>query len=454
MMESRGPNLLVAAALACLVLAKPVVASAGAMDLALERFARDASGTGPCANAGHYQPGAGACTFDNTAFRKIVSQYGFAIAPTAMAPARTTGFGGFQFSLQGAFTSIDHDADYWRTGTQGPRDATTGRASARNESPDPWLQMYSASVRKGLPFGFELGVTVGYLVHTSIIAGGADLRWSLLEGFRTGALGALPDFAIGGGVRTMTGSPAVQLTVASADAMLSKPLTIADASIFTPYVGYQLIRIFGDSGLIDGTPNTDAIATCNYEGQKVPFGTPGDDGNNPPYTGQPICSGSNEDLSNTRVFSKARITRHRIVAGFTYRYEMLLLGAQFITDLIDPEKASSSGQLRRSPEHGRRAARHGVLSAPRQLANNATAPISISTSTTAGTLTTIATRMARRLVAAAARASSSNPASAASIAREGAVSEAPRRLNAAPPPPTMAAQTTPAGLEPKSQPHA
>jgi hypothetical protein len=224
MLESRAPNLLAAAALVCVGLGTPSNAAADTMDLSLERLARDSSGSGPCADAGRLRPGTGPCAFDNAAFRRIVSQYGFAVAPLSMAPARTTGFGGFQFSLQGAFTSIDHGADYWHLATQGAQDASTGRKSQRNDDPDPWLQMYSASARKGLPFGFELAVTVGYLAHTSIIAGGADLRWSLLEGFRSGVLGAFPDIAIGGGVRTITGTPELQLTVAGADAIRRLPV--------------------------------------------------------------------------------------------------------------------------------------------------------------------------------------------------------------------------------------
>jgi hypothetical protein len=340
----RYASLLTPVALGCALALRPGPAHADAMDPAFERLAHDPVNVStPCADAGRLRPGAGPCVFDSAAFRKLVSQYGFAIAPLSMAPARTTGFGGFQFSLQGAFTNIDSGADYWQNGTQGARDGTSGRAPQRNTDPDPWLQVYSATVRKGLPFGFELAVSLGYMVHTSIISGGADLRWSLLEGFRTGALGVLPDVAIGGGVRTITGTPQVQLTVASADAMLSKPIAIAGSSVLTPHLGYQLLRIFGDSGLIDATPNTDALAACNYQGQNVPFGLPGDTGTSPPYTGQPICSGgSSEDLNNTRVLSKARITRHRIVAGVSYRYEMLLMGAQLATDLVDPEAASGS----------------------------------------------------------------------------------------------------------------
>src|SRR3954469_19441413 len=297
----------------------PTLAAADSMDPALERLVSKVPGPNgtmvPCASTGdpnnprlgHYLPGSAACQFDNTAFRRIINQYGFAFAPMSMYPARTTGYGGFSISLQAAFTSIDADADYWHQGTQGPKDPNTGQYSIQNNSPDSWLQYYNLNVRKGFPFGFELGGNVGFMSHTSIVSGGVDLRWALLEGFRSSLLGILPDISIGASVRTITNSPEFQMTIAAGDAVASKPIPIADSSVLTPYIGYQFLRIFGDSGLIDATPNTDPLGYCNYQGQNVP-GTPG---SKEPFTGQPICQGGPpDDLNNTKTFDRTRITPH------------------------------------------------------------------------------------------------------------------------------------------------
>src|ERR1043165_9346035 len=98
-------------------------ASADSMDPALERLVHGVDGvTAPCSAAGRYIPGSQPCVFDDAAFKRIIGQYGFAFAPLAMYPARTTGFGGFQIGVQAAYTSIDHKADYWVNGTQGPVD--------------------------------------------------------------------------------------------------------------------------------------------------------------------------------------------------------------------------------------------------------------------------------------------------------------------------------------------
>jgi hypothetical protein len=204
------------------------------------------------------------------------------------------------------------------------------------------LQLYSLKFRKSFGFGLELTGLVGFMPKTSIMSGGADVRISLLEGFRTGVGGILPDVAVGGGVRTITGTPQFQLTVASLDAQISKPLPIQDSMILTPYIGYQYVWIFGDSGLIDLTPGTDALRYCNYAGQNLP-GNVDPDPNQTPEDGQPICNGGSPlDFNNNVVFKNARLERQRFIVGANYRYEMLMFGAQFLMDLVPPEDAQNS----------------------------------------------------------------------------------------------------------------
>src|SRR5258706_14240345 len=91
-------------------------ASADSMDPAVERLVQQGNGQ-PCANMGMNRQDAQSCVFDDQAFKRIINQYGFAFAPLAFHPARTTGFGGFQIGVQAAFTSIDKNADYWQNGT-------------------------------------------------------------------------------------------------------------------------------------------------------------------------------------------------------------------------------------------------------------------------------------------------------------------------------------------------
>jgi hypothetical protein len=284
------------------------------------------------------------CAADHAAFKKLINQYGFAFAPTAMHSARTTGFGGFHLSIEGAITEIDDAADYWERGTQGTRDQSQNRYSIRNTDPVGVLTLYSAKIRKSFGFGLELTGVVGFMPKTSIVSGGADVRLSLLEGFREGIPGILPDVAVGGGVRTITGTPQFQLTVVGLDVQISKPLPIADSSIITPWIGYQYIWIFGDSGLVDLTPGTDPVGYCNFAGTNVP-GNQDPSPSQVPNSGQPVCAGGSPiDFNNNQVFEKARLERQRLLFGVNYRYEMVMIGGQFITDIVDPADAQNEDE--------------------------------------------------------------------------------------------------------------
>jgi hypothetical protein len=62
--------------------------------------------------------------------------------------------------------------------------------------------------------------------------------------------------------------------------------------------------------------------------------------NNNQYTGQPECpNGKVWDFNNNRVFDSARLRRQRIIIGANVRYEVLMFGAQLITDLVPPYDA-------------------------------------------------------------------------------------------------------------------
>jgi hypothetical protein len=324
---------LVALAAGVAVFTVVAVASADSMDPALSRLTANPTRFACATDRGAANSGV-RCVRDNAAFKQLINQFGFAFAPSAMHSARTTGYGGFHLSIEGQYTTIDADAEYMKRGTQGPRDPNTNASAVRNEHPSSWLQLYSAKLRKSFGFGFEIMGTLGVMPKTTLLSTGADVRLSLLEGFREGIPGFIPDLALGGGVRTITGTPEFQLTVAAADAQVSKPFAVGDSSILIPWVGYQYAWIFGDSGLIDLTPATDPIGACGYAGTNVPSNP---DPNKPNvYDGQPVClnGGSTEDFNNNIVFNPVRLERQRILLGLAYRYEMVVVSGQFLTDTV------------------------------------------------------------------------------------------------------------------------
>jgi hypothetical protein len=315
------------------------------MDPAIGRFLLDRHCISQLDGQGEYYNPASQfrrCRTDDHAFGKLIAQYGAALAPLASHPVRTTGFGGFHFAIQGAYTTIDNDAPYWRRGTQGAVDESRGLASIENPDPDGFLQNYQLYLAKGFPLGLQIAAGFGFLANTEIISGGADVRIALFEGFRESVPGFLPDVGVGGAVRTVTGTSEFKLTVASFDAELSKPIPIAATVTIQPHIGYQWMMIFGDSGLIDLTPNTDPVVHCGYQGDNTPATPdPGKDG----FDGQPVCTGSSADFNNNVVFDKIRLVRHRLHGGLQFRYQMVVVGFHMLGDVIPPEDANEDGEF-------------------------------------------------------------------------------------------------------------
>ena len=207
----RARCLLASASIAAALIASQSEANAEPMDPALERLVLNPgchmlpSPSGAASNYGTWNPAGGAgsdgrCRPDNVAFKRLINQYGAALAPTALHNARTTGYGGFELALAGSFTSIDHSSDYMQNGPRGTIDPSTNRRSIRNNGPDPLAQVYYLKARKGFPFGLEITGLIGTMSHTSFTLIGSDVRLSVLEGFRQGFFGVLPDLAVGGGV--------------------------------------------------------------------------------------------------------------------------------------------------------------------------------------------------------------------------------------------------------------
>src|SRR5690349_15783345 len=135
---------LAACVAATLVACVSAVANAEPMDPAFERLVLDPN----CHPGGVWRDAQSpniskACEPDHAAFKKLISQYGFAFAPTAMHSARTTGYGGFHLSLEADYTSISNGASYWKNGTQGPIDPSNNASSTINNSPQSLLQLYS-----------------------------------------------------------------------------------------------------------------------------------------------------------------------------------------------------------------------------------------------------------------------------------------------------------------------
>ena len=324
-------------------------ASANPMDLAPERLTAPCqpvtpsgfSAPIPCGGSA-FPPGGGTAVGnyfqpDNANWAKLVSQYAMAIAPSAMHPARTTGYGGFELSLFGTLTSVSHNESFMQKGTEGA--ITGGKFPSSNGSPDSVLQVFGVTGRKGLPYGFEIEGSAGYVANTELAVLGGGIRLSPFEGFRKGALGVLPDLSVGGYVNTLTGTNKVKMTVPALDVQLSKPFAIANQVVIQPYLGLQWVWIDVDSGVVDATPGTDAFGGCqaqpppkdptNYTGD-LTCKTPGD----------PNQTAAKLDLNNNMVFHNVRFRRTRALVGIDIRWEIAHLLLHGMYDVTDPSSGA------------------------------------------------------------------------------------------------------------------
>lgn len=265
-----------------------------------------------------------ACVPAHEDYRRLVSQLAFALAAPHLHPAKTLGSAGIQLSLDAAYVSLSPRSRALRDGTEGAR-RPDGSAASTNEDPDSFLQLYTVTARKGLPWGFEVGATAGHVMRTSSLVVGADVRWAVVEGLRHGRGRYVPDISLGTGARTASFSTKLAVTVLTFDLLASKSFVLRDGAEVTPIVGYGHVLAYSSSSLLDFTPNVDALARCGEPDARgacsrtLPNGAP-DDG----------------DLQNFGRFPNQRIHRDRFQIGARYRYERVATGALVAGDLLAP----------------------------------------------------------------------------------------------------------------------
>lgn len=270
------------------------------------------------------------------AWRRLMTQFGAALAPPVLEPAHTVGPGGFYAGVESWTTGIDSGQTYWRAATEGRDPLASDNRHVRDAY--TWFRL---NLRKGLPFGFELGAQMGHAMHTSYWSWGASLKWSLFEGFRTGVRGYLPDVAVRGAVQTLTGASEFNLTVPSLDLIVSKPIVIGRTLEVTPIMAGQLQWIMADSEVVDLSPGTNPFDECVPD---VP------DVHRPPST----CTmpGGAEHFDALTVFDPIRSRRMRLVLGVQVRYMALTLTGSFAMDVARPGDLDEDLVTYTDPESG------------------------------------------------------------------------------------------------------
>ena len=97
-------------------------------------------------------------------------------------------------------------------------------------------------MRKGLPFGLELGTNLSWLENSETLALGGRLRIGLLEGYQDSYA---PDVSVYAAVNRMLGSSELDLTTLAAGATLSYRQSISGVMSVSPFFGFDFILVPG-----------------------------------------------------------------------------------------------------------------------------------------------------------------------------------------------------------------
>jgi hypothetical protein len=143
-----------------------------------------------------------------------------AMTAPRLESAATTGMIGFDFSLEGAITSIHPQAidgaSPWPTKSDTP----------------PFEATFAAlHVRKGLPYSLALGGRVLYFSQSSYYAGQLEASWSINEGLKF-----LPDVEIHGAWTRLFGLPEWDLSATDLDVTVSKSFGVNGVMSLSPYL--------------------------------------------------------------------------------------------------------------------------------------------------------------------------------------------------------------------------
>lgn len=235
----------------------------------------------------------------NLDLRALSSQLGVVLAPHLLTSADTTGYGGFNFGVDYATTTIDSSASYWRALESSPDPTGTGSAPHGAGT----MRTVGLFVRKGMWFpvpAVEVGGGAVHLVDSHTWTGQLYTKVALHEGYHQLPI---PSLAVRGAVSRMLNQRELDLTVASLDVELSKHFGIGSTWRLDPFLGWNLLMIVPRSEVIDPTPNVD-----------------------------PLTPGNEDDLLNNFVFKDQDVIfRNRIFVGTKLQYYVfqLTLEAQF-----------------------------------------------------------------------------------------------------------------------------
>jgi hypothetical protein len=156
-------------------------------------------------------------------FKNLSKEAGAALGYRNMAPAAPLGITGFDIGAEVTAISIDKNDRYWKS-------------AFSNDAP-AYLVIPKIRVRKGLPFGIDVGAMYSYVPSSNVKLYGAELSKSILDGsVATPAVGVRATYTRLSGVNDLS------LQTYGVDASVSKGFLF-----ITPYAGAGMMLISSEA---------------------------------------------------------------------------------------------------------------------------------------------------------------------------------------------------------------
>jgi hypothetical protein len=156
---------------------------------------------------------------DQSALKSLGKEAGAALGYKNMAPAAPLGITGFDIGAEIEFISIESNSSYWK--------------AAFNDDAPSYLFFPKIRVRKGLPFGIDIGAMYSYVPGSNVKLYGAELSKAIFDGgVATPAVGVRATYT------KLAGVSDLGLQTFGVDASVSKGFLIV-----TPYAGAGLMWV-------------------------------------------------------------------------------------------------------------------------------------------------------------------------------------------------------------------
>jgi len=176
---------------------------------------------------------------ENKAYTQLMREVSLAMGPKMAGPAASLGSLGIEAAYELSLVDTNANLDYWQKAADNPQAS---------------VQAGTLRVRKGLPYGLQIGSVLTHLFDSNMWAIGAELNMSFIDGFVN-----IPDVAARVTANTVLGNADLGMLIVGTDFIISKAFGIGGIVSLQPWAGYSMTFTHVNTHQIDVYPNDKEI---------------------------------------------------------------------------------------------------------------------------------------------------------------------------------------------------